>query len=33
MPIMDGLEATKILVSLMEKNEMVEIPIIGCTAH
>ncbi|CAD8208572.1 unnamed protein product [Paramecium pentaurelia] len=33
MPIMGGIEATKILVEMMLDQNLVYIPIIGCTAH
>ncbi|CAD8119671.1 unnamed protein product [Paramecium sonneborni] len=33
MPIMGGIEATKVLVELMMDQKLVYIPIIGCTAH
>ncbi|CAD8179620.1 unnamed protein product [Paramecium octaurelia] len=33
MPIMGGIEATKILVDMMFEQNLVYIPIIGCTAH
>ena len=32
MPILDGVEATQIIISMMEKGELPEIPIIACTA-
>lgn len=32
MPIMDGWQATKILKNMMDKNEILNIPIIGLTA-
>ena len=32
MPVMNGYEATKALVSMMKNNEIPEVPIIGCTA-
>ncbi|KAM3137230.1 hypothetical protein pb186bvf_010600 [Paramecium bursaria] len=33
MPVMDGLQATKVLVDLMNKQQIAAIPIVGCTAH
>jgi len=32
MPIMDGYSATKILIELIDKGELRELPIIACTA-
>ena len=32
MPIMDGYSATKILIELIDKDELRELPIIACTA-
>ena len=32
MPIMDGIEATEVLKTMMENNEISNIPIIGLTA-
>ena len=32
MPVMDGIEATKEIIKLVNNQELVEIPIIGCTA-
>ena len=33
MPVMDGLQATRVLVDLMNKQQIAAIPIVGCTAH
>ena len=33
MPVMDGFEATKILISLMENGEIPRLSIIACTAN
>ena len=33
MPVLDGIEATKVLVKMMKKHEIRDIPIIGCTGH
>ena len=32
MPVMDGLEATKVLIEMMKNNIVPEIKIIGCSA-